>query len=198
MVSTQRSLQSRKVLPLLRGSWTLQTQSWACPSQSQCLYLWKRLVFPSLSGLGSLSLARTFQLLRSLDPGGHGGEERSWPVGAKYCLITTRAPDYSLYLVLSIMPTVSRLTVAPKTSGGMWGSCSYPTRFGSSSGVRDMNWFLSLALLLKTWALFTSAEQKCGDRVLGKVEKNYFLALPSRGGHSGLMPSKLCALPWSG
>ena len=101
--------------------------------------LMKAASLPILSVLGSLSLARTFQLLRSLDPGGHGGEERSWPVGAKYCLITTRAPDYSLYLVLSIMPTVSRLTVAPKTSGGMWGSCSYPTRFGSSSSVRDMN-----------------------------------------------------------
>ena len=30
------------------------------------------------------------------------------------------------------------------------------------------------------------------DRVLGEVEKNSFIALPGKGGHSGLVPSKLC------
>ena len=36
------------------------------------------------------------------------------------------------------------------------------------------------------------------DRVLGEVEKNSFIALPGKGGHSGLMPSKLCVPPWRG
>ena len=38
----------------------------------------------------------------------------------------------------------------------------------------------------KTWPLSTGAKQKCGDRVLGEVEKNVFIALPSKGGHSRL------------
>ena len=32
-----------------------------------------------------------------------------------------------------------------------------------------------------------------GDRVLAQSEKNSFIALPGRGGHSGLLPSKLCS-----
>ena len=44
----------------------------------------------------------------------------------------------------------------------------------------------------KTQPLFTGAESNLGDRVLGEVEKNSFIALPGKGGHSGVMPSKLC------
>ena len=40
-------------------------------------------------------------------------------------------------------------------------------------------------------SLCTSAELNLGDRVLGEVEKNNFIALPGQGGHSKLMPSKL-------
>ena len=35
-------------------------------------------------------------------------------------------------------------------------------------------------------------ELNLGDRVLDEVEKNSFIALPDKGGDSGLMPSKLC------
>ena len=48
----------------------------------------------------------------------------------------------------------------------------------------------------KTWPLCTSAESNLGDRVLGEVEKNSFIALPGKGGHSRLRPQKLCALTW--
>ena len=40
--------------------------------------------------------------------------------------------------------------------------------------------------------MYTSTGLNLGDRVLGEVEKKSFIALPGKGGHSGLMPSKLC------
>ena len=40
--------------------------------------------------------------------------------------------------------------------------------------------------------LYTGTELNLRDRVLGKVEKNSFIALSGKGDHSGLMPSKLC------
>ena len=39
-------------------------------------------------------------------------------------------------------------------------------------------------------SLYTGAKSNLRDRVLGEVEKNSFTALPGKGGHSGLMPSK--------
>ena len=45
--------------------------------------------------------------------------------------------------------------------------------------------------MLKTWALCTGAELNLGNRVLGEIEKS-FISLPGKGGHSGLMLSKLC------
>ena len=42
----------------------------------------------------------------------------------------------------------------------------------------------------KIWPLCTSAELNLGDRVLGEAEKNSFIALPGKGRHRGLMPSK--------
>ena len=41
-------------------------------------------------------------------------------------------------------------------------------------------------------SLYTGAKWNLRDRVLGEVEKNSFIALPDKGGHSGLVPSKLC------
>ena len=46
--------------------------------------------------------------------------------------------------------------------------------------------------MLKTGPLCTGAKLNLGDRVLGDVEKNSFIVLPGKGGHSRLMPSKLC------
>ena len=46
------------------------------------------------------------------------------------------------------------------------------------------------ALMPKAQPLCTSAESDLGDRVLGEIEKNSFLALPGKGGHSRLLPSK--------
>ena len=39
-------------------------------------------------------------------------------------------------------------------------------------------------------SLYTSAESNLGDIVLGELEKSSFIALPGRGEHSRLMPSK--------
>ena len=48
----------------------------------------------------------------------------------------------------------------------------------------------------KTQPLYTSAELNLADRILGEVEKNSFIALPGKGGHSGLLPSKtVCPHP---
>ena len=44
----------------------------------------------------------------------------------------------------------------------------------------------------KIWPLYISARLNLRDRVLGEVEKNSFIALPGKGGHSGLVPSRLC------
>ena len=46
--------------------------------------------------------------------------------------------------------------------------------------------------MLKAQPLCTGAASNLGDRVLGEVEKNNFIALPGNGGHSGLLPLKLC------
>ena len=51
--------------------------------------------------------------------------------------------------------------------------------------------------VVETQPLFTGAEWKCGDSVLGEVEKNCFIALPGKRSHGGLMPVRLCpALEW--
>ena len=42
----------------------------------------------------------------------------------------------------------------------------------------------------KTRPLCTSAKANLRDRVLGEVEKNGFIALPGKGGQSGLMSRK--------
>ena len=53
-------------------------------------------------------------------------------------------------------------------------------------------------MMPKTQSLCTSAKLYFGDRVLGEVEKNSFTVLPGKGGHSRLMPSKLCVPTWEG
>ena len=45
-------------------------------------------------------------------------------------------------------------------------------------------------------ACVCGAKLNLGDRVLGELEKNSFIALPVNGGHSGLLPSKtMCPHP---
>ena len=48
----------------------------------------------------------------------------------------------------------------------------------------------------ETQPLCTGAKLNLGDRVCGVVEKNSFIALPGKGRHRGLMPSKLCVPTW--
>ena len=45
-------------------------------------------------------------------------------------------------------------------------------------------------MMLKTWPLYTSVKSNLRDRVLGEVEKNIFIALPGKGGQSGLVTLK--------
>ena len=48
----------------------------------------------------------------------------------------------------------------------------------------------------KTRPLCTVAKLNLGDRVLGEVEKNSFISVSSKGGHSGLVPLKtVCPNP---
>ena len=44
--------------------------------------------------------------------------------------------------------------------------------------------------MLTTQPLCTSAELNLEDRVLGKIEKKNFIALPGKGGHWGLLSLK--------
>ena len=48
--------------------------------------------------------------------------------------------------------------------------------------------------MLKSQPLCTGAKSNLGDRVLGEVEKNSFIALPGKGGHSRLVPLKIVCL----
>ena len=48
-----------------------------------------------------------------------------------------------------------------------------------------------LRLMLNIQPLCTGAKLILGHGVLGELEKNSFIALPGKGGHSGLVPSKL-------
>ena len=50
----------------------------------------------------------------------------------------------------------------------------------------------------RIWPLFPDTKLNLGDRVLGEVKKNSFIALPGKGVHSWLMPSKLCVPTWRG
>lgn len=46
--------------------------------------------------------------------------------------------------------------------------------------------------MMQIWLLCTDSEINLEDRVLSEVEKKSFIALPDKGDHSRLMPSKLC------
>ena len=46
--------------------------------------------------------------------------------------------------------------------------------------------------MMQIWLLCTDSEINLEDRVLSEVEKKSFIALPSKGEHTGLMFSKLC------
>ena len=75
-----------------------------------------------------------------------------------------------------------------------------------NSSVHSYKYYSSQAQLMKqegwewgqTHPLYPYTELTLRDRVLGEVEKNSFIALPGKRGHSGLMPSKLCIPSWSG
>ena len=47
-------------------------------------------------------------------------------------------------------------------------------------------------VMLKARPLGTSAESNFRDGILVEVEKNRFIALPDKEGHSRLLPSRLC------
>ena len=50
--------------------------------------------------------------------------------------------------------------------------------------------------MLKSQPLSTCAELNLRDRVLGEEEKNSFIALPGKQGHSGLLPQNvMCPNP---
>ena len=51
-------------------------------------------------------------------------------------------------------------------------------------------------LMLQAWSLCISTRLNPGDRALGNAEKNSLIALPGKGGHSRLLPTKtLCPNP---
>ena len=55
--------------------------------------------------------------------------------------------------------------------------------------MKKESYFL-FKVMLKSGPLCTSAKSNIRDRVSGEVEKNRFIALPGKGGHSRLLPSK--------
>ena len=98
------------------------------------------------------------------------------------------------------------------------GSSIFPTRLQASRGQVSFavcvihgscwlwhlmkRWFTNLWVWMmpETWPLYIDAELNLGDRVWGEIEKNRkkscFIALPGKGGHSGLLPLKtVCTYP---
>lgn len=68
MVSTQKSLRSRKVLPLLRGSWTLQTPELRVSKSVSVSLLVKAASLPIFVWPGVSLFGQDLLLLRSLEP----------------------------------------------------------------------------------------------------------------------------------
>ena len=56
-----------------------------------------------------------------------------------------------------------------------------------SGGFWDL---FRVPMMPKAQPLCIGAESKLRDRILGEVEKNSFIVLPGKGGHSRLLPSK--------
>ena len=52
-----------------------------------------------------------------------------------------------------------------------------------------------MVLMLKAWPLCISAEWNLGDRVLGEVEKNIFIASPGKEGTEQAHALKNCVPP---
>ena len=50
----------------------------------------------------------------------------------------------------------------------------------------------------KNSSLCALVPNQISEIVVGEVEKNSFIALPGKGGHSGCVPSKLCVPTWRG
>ena len=48
--------------------------------------------------------------------------------------------------------------------------------------------FLQVTHAERSASLYTGVKLNLRDRVLGRVEKDSFIALPGKGGHVGLMP----------
>ena len=67
---------------------------------------------------------------------------------------------------------------------------------------KQKTWVLELSIFEGSVAeirpLYSSTELNLRGRVLGEVEKKSFIALPGKGGHSRIMPSKLCVPTWRG
>ena len=77
----------------------------------------------------------------------------------------------------------------------LWGGmCLSKGATATSSQQWAASWqCCSLVLMMpKSQPLCLGVELNLRDRVLGEVEKNSFIALPGRGGHSWLIPSKWC------
>ena len=78
------------------------------------------------------------------------------------------------------------------------------TAAAAAAASPNLSYMTSAAYLyLKFWYLVTevnlaNTKLNLKDRVLGELEKHSFIALPGKGGHSRLIPPKLCVLTWSG
>ena len=66
-----------------------------------------------------------------------------------------------------------------------------PSQPGVSQG-QAQTWPMCRERWSQIWPLYPNTKLILKDRVFGEVEKNSFIVLPGKGGHSGLMPSKLC------
>ena len=93
-------------------------------------------------------------------------------VGPKpVCILSLRKRGLALYLVYLPLPLETCLGAQLPPAGPFW------------------------LLVAEIQPLYTSARLNLRDRVLGELERNSFIALPGKGGHSGLMPSELCVPP---
>ena len=69
-----------------------------------------------------------------------------------------------------------------------WMCKNYTKKFLYKHENSSSSSFLQVTHAESSASLYTGVKLNLRDRVLGKVEKDSFIALPGKGGHVGLMP----------
>ena len=105
-------------------------------------------------------------------------------------LVITFLPS-SKYLFISWLQSPSAVILEPPKIK----SDTVSTVSPSTQGVANSAYILRPKVIVGIWPQYTGNGLKLRDRALGEAKRNSFMALSGKGGHSGLMPLRLCVPP---